>query len=145
MAGHRVTRTSRTGGGTELECDLLDPPAIEAVLTREVPDAVVMAAGMSSVRSAWDDPPAAFAANTQGVFNLLEALSRSAPAAHLTMLSSASVYGSPASLPVTEDSPTEPSSPYGASKLAAERCSRQYARRPGAGVAVLGLLNQSVP
>lgn len=104
-----------------------------------------MAAGMSSVRSAWDDPPAAFAANTQGVFNLLEALGRSAPDAHLTMLSSASVYGPPESLPLTEESHTAPSSPYGASKLAAEMLCRQHARQHGTGVAVLRLFNQIGP
>ncbi len=104
-----------------------------------------MAAGMSSVRAAWNDPPAAFAANTRDVFNLLEALGRSAPGAHLTMLSSASVYGPPESLPLTEDSATEPSSPYGASKLAAEMLCRQHARQHGTGVAVLRLFNQIGP
>lgn len=105
----------------------------------------MMAAGLSSVRAAWDDPPAAFANNTRGVFNLLEALGRSAPGAHLTMLSSASVYGPPQSLPLTEDSATEPSSPYGASKLAAEMLCRQHARQHGTGVAVLRLFNQIGP
>jgi len=109
------------------------------------PDAVVMAAGMSSVRLAWDDPPAAFASNSRGVFNLLEALGRSAPDAHLTMLSSASVYGPPESLPLTEESAAEPSSPYGASKLAAEMLCRQHARRHGTGVAVLRLFNSIGP
>lgn len=105
----------------------------------------MMAAGLSSVRAAWDDPPAAFAANTKGVFNLLEAMGRSAPAAHLTLLSSASVYGPPESLPLTEGSATEPSSPYGASKLAAEVLCRQHTRQFGTGVAVLRLFNQIGP
>ena len=104
-----------------------------------------MAAGMSSVRAAWDEPAEAFAANTRGVFNLLEALGRFAPDTHLTMLSSAAVYGPPSSLPLTESSATDPSSPYGASKLAAEMLCRQHARQHGTGVAVLRRFNQIGP
>lgn len=147
-AGHEVTGTSRSGDGATVTCDLLDPVSVKYAIETARPDAVVMAAGISSVKEAWDEPDRNFRVNVEGVFNLLEAMRTSAADIHLTVLSSASVYGAPPSpdaLPFTEESPADPTSPYGASKLAGEVLARQYGRQYGFPVAVLRLFNQIGP
>ncbi len=47
--------------------------------------------------------------------------------ARFVFASSAAVYGHPDTVPIPEDAPTEPTSPYGLSKLAAEQYVRLYA------------------
>jgi UDP-glucose 4-epimerase len=57
--------------------------------------------------------------------------------AHLVYISSAAVYGEPQRLPIDENHPTRPLSPYGLSKLAGEQAAQMLA--PGA--AILRLFN----
>jgi UDP-glucose 4-epimerase len=54
-----------------------------------------------------------------GVLNILE-IARARNAKRIVLTSSAAVYGNPTKLPVTEDTPVNPLSPYAASKLSAE-------------------------
>ncbi len=63
--------------------------------------------------------------NVQGTLNLLET-ARQLDLEHLTYASSAAVYGENASLPIDEESPTKPRSPYGASKLSGELFVQAY-------------------
>lgn len=147
-SGFKVLGTSRSGKHSDLACDLLDPDSVDRALERTRPDAILVAAGKSSVGSAWRDPEGAFQTNTTGPFNLLEAARRQAPAARVTLVSSATVYGMPASredLPFTEASPTDPASPYGASKAAAEVLAAQYGRGFGIAVSVARVFNQIGP
>lgn len=146
--GFQVLGTSRSGKRTDFACDLLDPASIERVLDRARPDAVLVTAGISSVGSAWKDPEGTFQVNTTGPFNLFEAVRCQAPAARVTLVSSAAVYGPPDSredLPFTETSPTRPASPYGASKAAAEALAGQYSRGFGIEVAIARVFNQVGP
>src|SRR5690606_2322233 len=57
---------------------------------------------------------------------VLEA-ARAAGVRKVVYTSSAAIYGTPERLPVTEDAPTNPLSPYAASKVAGELYRRQYA------------------
>lgn len=63
--------------------------------------------------------------NVHGTLNLLEA-ARKQDLEHLTYASSAAVYGANGNLPITENAATNPISPYGASKLAAELFVQAY-------------------
>lgn len=146
--GFQVVGTSTDGKHTDLACDLLDTESTEAALERARPDAILVAAGNSSVGSAWDDPEGTFRTNTTGSFNLLEAVRRKTPSARVTLVSSAAVYGppeSPEDLPFTETSPVRPASPYGASKAAAEVLASQYGRGFGLEVRVARIFNQIGP
>ncbi|MGK2932473.1 MAG: NAD-dependent epimerase/dehydratase family protein, partial [Solirubrobacterales bacterium] len=146
--GFKVLGTSRDGKHSDFPCDLLDPASVEYVIDRVRPDAILVAAGKASVVTGWKDPEGAFLTNTTGPFNLLEAVRRQAPAIHVTLVSSAAVYGMPESredLPFTEASPTRPASPYGASKAAAEVLTAQYGRGFGIAVAVARVFNQIGP
>jgi UDP-glucose 4-epimerase len=75
-----------------------------------------------------EDPPFDFALNLDLTFRLLEVLRLGARRPRLVFTSSAAVYGNPVRLPIHEADPTTPISPYGVSKLAAERYVAVYSQ-----------------
>jgi UDP-glucose 4-epimerase len=70
-----------------------------------------------SVRDPWFD----FRLNLMGTLALLENLRKTQSSTKFILASSAAVYGNPVDLPICEQAPTVPISPYGVGKLAAER------------------------
>jgi UDP-glucuronate 4-epimerase len=96
-------------------------------------------AGAAGVRDSWGGRFAAYlGANVLATQRLLEACER-AGVPRLVFASSSSVYGQAPWLPAHEDSPACPASPYGVTKLAAERLTLAYAHRPGARTSVVAL------
>ena len=105
------------------------PSASLAELLRALPpDTCVHCAGRASVTSSMQDPAADFRDNTVLTFELLETLRTAAPGCRLLLLSSAAVYGNPASLPVAEDHRLAPLSPYGYHKLQCELLCEEFSR-----------------
>ncbi|HEX3071636.1 MAG TPA: SDR family oxidoreductase, partial [Thermoanaerobaculia bacterium] len=78
-----------------------------------------------------DDPLADLQAHIIPTANVLYALRRSSPGTRVLLISSAAVYGSPASLPISEDARLAPISPYGFHKLQQELLVDQYAALHG--------------
>jgi GDP-4-dehydro-6-deoxy-D-mannose reductase len=142
-AGLGVIPTSRQGGSGVLRCDLLDPASLERCLAEAQPDLIVNAAGAASVGRSWEAPAETFAANATGVLNLLDAVAAQSPAAHVTCLSSADVYGvrEEHELPLEENLEPRPVTPYGASKAAMEVVCGQYSRGRDLRIAVVRAFN----
>jgi UDP-glucose 4-epimerase len=78
-----------------------------------------------------DDPAYDYGLNLETTFRLLEVLRRAERRPRLVNTSSAGVYGNPERLPIRESDPTVPISPYGVSKLAAERYVAVYSQLYG--------------
>lgn len=78
-----------------------------------------------------DTPAFDFQANLYNTFLLLEALRCTSNPPDLVNVSSAAVYGNPSRLPIRESDSTVPISPYGVSKLAAERYVTVYSQLYG--------------
>jgi UDP-glucose 4-epimerase len=106
----------------------LSAAALAGILDELGPQVCIHCAGCASVGSSMDDPGADFSGNTVLVFELLEALRRHAPGCRFVLLSSAAVYGDPASLPVTENHGVRPLSPYGYHKRQAELLCEEFAQ-----------------
>jgi GDP-4-dehydro-6-deoxy-D-mannose reductase len=104
-------------------CDVRDVAALRVLLDRERPDAVVNLAAVTTVRETVEDPRTAYATIADGAANLVAALKAEGFAGRLLQVSSSEVYGRPdvEDLPLTEDAPLRPSSPYAFAKLMAER------------------------
>ena len=110
--------------------DVLDTPWVQAVLQRHQPAGVVHFAGDKAVGESVENPLKYFHNNIGGAVSLLRAMSAvsaafadgSAPQQPPTLVfsSSATVYGDPASVPITEDFPRSHTNPYGHSKLVIE-------------------------
>jgi UDP-glucose 4-epimerase len=82
---------------------------------------------LGSVPRSVQDPLTSSAVNVEGTLNVLLA-ARDENVSRVVFSSSTSVYGSSRSLPTREDSPTDPISPYGVAKLAAERYCIAFSR-----------------
>ena len=98
------------------------------LLRARQPGVCVHCAGRASVGLSMSDPAADFRGNAALTFELLDALRRHAPACRFLLLSSAAVYGDPATLPVAESHPLNPLSPYGYHKRAAELLCEEFSR-----------------
>jgi len=99
-------------------------------------DAVIHLAGAARVRESFEDPLSYYATNVGGTLNLLKALEGQ----RFLLASTAGVYR-PSADPLTESSVREPSSPYAASKAAAEDLVAWAARSGRIGAATLRLFN----
>jgi len=88
-------------------------------------DAVIHTAAQISVKRSIEDPVFDAENNINGTLNLLEA-ARRADIRRFIYISSAAVYGKPECLPINEEHPTKPLSPYGLSKLTGERYTMLY-------------------
>jgi UDP-glucose 4-epimerase len=89
-------------------------------------DFVFHLAGNATPVLSVEKPAMDFEQNLVNTFLLLDALRTSSNPPKLINMSSAAVYGNPASIPINEIEPTLPLSPYGISKLAAERYSTVF-------------------
>jgi GDP-4-dehydro-6-deoxy-D-mannose reductase len=120
--GDEVVEMERTVDGI----DIADAePATEAIMAAK-PQVVYHLAGASDVGGSWSAPAETFLANALGTLNVLEA-ARAAGADRVLAVTSADVYGrvSEDELPLTEDQPLRPVSPYAASKVAADALAQQ--------------------
>jgi UDP-glucose 4-epimerase len=88
-------------------------------------DAVVHLAALISVPESIRDPVLTNDVNVNGTLNLLKA-SVDFGVKRFVYASSCAVYGNAESLPIKEDCPARPESPYGVSKLVAENYVRTY-------------------
>ncbi len=88
-------------------------------------DHVYHQAAQAGVRGSVEDPRKYDDVNVDGTLNVLDA-ARGGDVDRVVLASSSSVYGKPRYLPYDEDHLTTPVSPYGASKLAAERYAMAY-------------------
>ncbi len=77
-------------------------------------------------RQSLENPQRDSQINVLGTINILEA-ARAAGVRKVVLSSSAAIYGEPRVLPIPEEQPWAPQSPYGVSKLAAERMALAYA------------------
>jgi len=113
-----------------LEGDLLDQASLLRALEASRPDVVFHLAASSSVASSWSTPTEVMQVNVLGTLNLLEAARQAALEAPIVMACSAEAYGqvAPGELPIREEQPFRPVSPYGVSKAAADLLGFQYFR-----------------
>ena len=102
-----------------------DPGLVERVVREGEIDVAVHFAAKKSVGESMEQPGRYFSENVAGTNSLLEALSRSG-VTRVVFSSSSAVYGNATELPITEDAPKAPESPYGESKLMVEQMLRWY-------------------
>jgi UDP-glucose 4-epimerase len=98
------------------EQDFQDIEALKALLQKEHIDGVIHFAAYKAVGESIEQPLKYYKNNVAGFINLLEVLSEERVTSFV-FSSSAAVYGNPPSDQVTEDTPCNPESPYGWSKL----------------------------
>jgi GDP-4-dehydro-6-deoxy-D-mannose reductase len=128
FVGQHLTAHLEACGDEVIGVDRIGPDGVDITDAEAVgparkvqPDAVYHLAGWADVGGSWKAPVEAFRANAEGTLNVLGAACE-AGVHRVLAVSSADVYGKvdPSELPLTEDSPLRPASPYAASKVAAD-------------------------
>jgi UDP-glucose 4-epimerase len=123
------------------EVDLRDAPALRQVLESYPIDAVIHFAALKAVGESVARPLAYYDNNVHGTLELLAAMQR-ASVHRIVFSSSATVYGNPDRLPLTEEAPLRPFNPYGHSKAMVEQILRDWcAALPGASAVALRYFN----
>lgn len=107
--------------------DCRDRSALAAALHESGASAVIHFAGLKAVGESVKQPLAYYDNNVVGTLRLLEAMSECG-VKKLVFSSSATVYGEPKWLPLTEDHPLAATNPYGQSKLVVEEILRDLYR-----------------
>jgi dTDP-glucose 4,6-dehydratase/UDP-glucose 4-epimerase len=101
-------------------------PNFAAIFQAEQFDVCINCSGAASVPVSFINPLSDFYLNVVNVSTLLDSLHRYNPDCKFVNLSSAAVYGNPASLPVKENIALNPVSPYGWHKYQSEFLCKEY-------------------
>lgn len=143
----RVLTSRMTAGGYEVwgvdlspcqenfagqECvvgDLTNADEVSRLLKKIEPDTIVHLAAQASVRQSFDEPRETITGNTLPALNLLGALRAGTRAVRMLAIGSADEYGvvNPEDLPLSEDAPVRPESPYALGKSIQNQCCRAFA------------------
>jgi len=126
--------------------DVADEAAVTAAMGAAAPHVVYHLAGWAHVGESWKHPTEVARVNVVGTAAVLEACRRS-EVGRILVVGSADAYGvfDATDLPLSEDLPLRPVTPYGASKAAAEVLALQAHRAGGAGVVVTRSFNHTGP
>ena len=105
------------------EADMLDAAAMDRIFSENKIDEVIHFAGLKAVGESVEKPMEYYHNNITGTLILTETM-RKYGCKKIVFSSSATVYGSPKSLPIMEDFPLSTTNPYGSTKLMIEQILR---------------------
>jgi len=129
-----IANASRTPGFKLIKGDILDVDTLDAAMKNV--DVVIHLAGQAGVGISVNDPVNTNQVNVVGTLNVLWA-AKTHGVRRVVNASSSSIFGQPKYLPIDEPHPTNPASPYGVSKLAAEQYGKVFHKVYGLGVVSL--------
>ncbi len=137
--GHQVYGTMRWRSRTEninhiedkldlIEADLLDLNSLEEAVFAAKPDYVFHLAAQSFVPASWTSPAVTLETNVTGSCNLFEAVRAAQVDPVIQIACSSEEYGlvKPDEVPMNEDNPLRPMSPYAVSKVGLDFLGYQY-------------------
>jgi UDP-glucose 4-epimerase len=127
-------------GAPFVQADLIDGHTLRAALTSYQIEAVIHLAAYSLVGESVHDPAKYYHNNFVAGLSLLDAMNECG-VKRIVFSSTAAVYGEPQKQPIEETDPTNPTNPYGESKLAFERALRWYEQAYGLRYASLRYFN----
>ncbi|HEX7588971.1 MAG TPA: GDP-mannose 4,6-dehydratase [Anaerolineae bacterium] len=113
---------------TFVEGDLRDLAVAQALLAKTQPDRIYHLAGQAFPPLSWQDPWGTIEVNLRAEVNLLHAAAEAHSNARILVIGSFEEYGrvNPHELPVDENAPLRPDSPYGVSKIGQDFLGLQY-------------------
>jgi GDP-4-dehydro-6-deoxy-D-mannose reductase len=129
------------------KADLLQSHEWEPLIDAFRPDYIVHLASFSSVAFSWINPIDSFSNNTNVFLNLLERVRKVNPACRILSVGSSEEYGvcGPEQLPLKEDSPLNPVSPYAVARVSQELLSQVYVNGFGCDIVMTRSFNHIGP
>lgn len=122
--------------------DIAETDRLASVLRHHEIEAVMHFAALASVPESISDPEAYYRVNVVGTKSVLDAMV-AAGVRKILFSSTAATYGFHSEMPLREDSPQDPVTPYGTTKLSAEWLIKDYGRAYGLGYTLLRYFNAS--
>ena len=120
--------------------DLHDTTFLLETMKTYRPDAVMHFAALAYVGESVEHPNRYYTNNVAGTLSLLNAM-KLADIRHFVLSSTCAVYGEPSALPISEETPRNPVSPYGRSKFFIEEMLDDYATAQGLNYVALRYYN----
>jgi nucleoside-diphosphate-sugar epimerase len=114
------------------------------IIKREEPSVILHLAASAYVPYSFDHPKEVTAINLTGTLNVMEAAMNSS-VERTVITSSSEAYGTAVRVPINEDHPLNPTSPYAASKAAADRYAFSYWKTYGLPIAIMRPFNTYGP
>jgi UDP-glucose 4-epimerase len=122
--------------------DIAETNRLADVMRQRGVEAVMHFAALASVPESIANPEAYYRVNVNGTKSVLDAM-RAVGVRKILFSSTAATYGFHAEMPLREESPQTPETPYGTTKLAAEWLIKDYSRAYGLGYTLLRYFNAS--
>jgi UDP-glucose 4-epimerase len=135
--GHREAVVK---GAAFVQADLADPPTLRETLSAYGIEAVIHMAADSLVGESCEHPAKYYRNNVANGLTLLDAM-RDTDIGRIVFSSTAATYGQPEKQPIEETAPTNPTNPYGETKLAFEQAMRWHQEAYGLRFASLRYFN----
>ena len=112
---------------------LLDQASIKDIIAGSPPDYIVHLASFSSVAFSWKEPVPCFVNNTNIFLNVIDAVRKAGITPRILSVGSSEEYGAvdKKNIPLKEDAPLNPASPYAVARVSQEMVSRIYSRGYG--------------
>jgi len=129
---------------TVIACDIASPD-LRTKISDFKPEIIFHLAAVAYVNYSFDHPDEVFRVNAVGTLNLLEAARSLEGLERLIVTSSSEVYGPALSEAISEQHPLNPTSPYAASKLAADRLAYSYRMTYGMPIVIVRPFNTYGP
>jgi GDP-4-dehydro-6-deoxy-D-mannose reductase len=127
--------------------DVTDAHNVLSIVKGVRPTHIFHLAAQSFVPTSWKSPIETLTINAIGTANVLEAVKTHGPETKIHIAGSSEEYGrvEPDELPITEENPLRPLSPYGVSKVAADLFGQQYHCSHGLHVVITRAFNHTGP
>lgn len=148
LEGDRLDKISRIREKIDLyKGDVKDYGLLKEIIAESKPDEVYHLAGLSHVQQSWRNEWETYKVNFLGTYNLLEAIKELKLETKVLIIGSSDEYGrvQPDQLPIREECPLNPLSPYGVSKACQELLALRYARSEGMPVVAVRAFNHTGP
>jgi GDP-4-dehydro-6-deoxy-D-mannose reductase len=129
------------------DCDLRDRNSVYRVLSEVKPDIIHHLAAQSFVRASWDNPEFTIFNNIGAELNIFEVCRQLKLDPIIHIAGSSEEYGKTKDeeLPIKEDTPLRPMSPYGVSKVAQDMLAQQYFNSYGTKTVITRAFNHEGP
>lgn len=130
-----------------VEMDVTDAHNVLSAIRSIRPTRIFHLAAQSFVPTSWQSPSETLMINAIGTVNVLEAVKSLELDTRIQIAGSSEEYGHvrPEELPITEQNPLRPLSPYGVSKVSADLSGQQYHRSFGLHVIITRAFNHTGP
>ncbi|WP_435011783.1 UDP-glucose 4-epimerase GalE (plasmid) [Tundrisphaera lichenicola] len=122
--------------------DIVDTDLLTRTLKDHKVEAVMHFAALASVPLSISDPESYWKVNTVGTKSVLDAM-RAADVSKIVFSSTAATYAFGVEMPIRETTPQVPETPYGSTKLSAERMIKDYSRAYGMSYTIFRYFNAS--